>query len=299
MDTARRAFRQPVTELATTLSEDDPKALLRLEDVLQALGNVRCQELVAEAVAVQERGGMIRADGGRRTLGGIFFFLAKSAAEKASVPLQKRFSAREESTRGDAIPALLGHIATCANDAITLFPDNAVDVPPQARQKLSDLQSLMGTLREVLRKKKTVSASKGKITPPHGGIKQSGLQRESTKEGFLQACGPLSIGKSPRIVASPNSAPQKTDTRGSLPGQQKPKQLAISHSKSPVAGSGRRLAESPPRTVAQRSISLDPKKTGKDKFDVSHATENFNRVKTAGSGQTRRSGSRRENRGHN
>src|SRR5688572_7943312 len=62
-------------KVAELLGETDPKVLIRIGDVVSQLGAAATWRYVEDALSIQARGGLKRADGGNRTVGGIFFKL--------------------------------------------------------------------------------------------------------------------------------------------------------------------------------------------------------------------------------
>lgn len=72
-----------IIDIASALGETRVGALEKVAKVIQALGMPRTRTLVKKARQQFESGGMNRADGqGKRTLGGVFFVIAKSAMSK-------------------------------------------------------------------------------------------------------------------------------------------------------------------------------------------------------------------------
>jgi len=73
-----RAPDPTVAELAAQLSETEGIPLRQIGRALATLGEERVRAFVAEALAVEARGGMMLPDGSRRrTLGGVFFHLVR------------------------------------------------------------------------------------------------------------------------------------------------------------------------------------------------------------------------------
>ena len=67
-----------VAELAAQLGETESVPMRQIGRALATLGEERVRAFVAEALAVEERGGLLLPDGSRRrTLGGVFFHLVR------------------------------------------------------------------------------------------------------------------------------------------------------------------------------------------------------------------------------
>jgi hypothetical protein len=72
---------QLVQAIAGELGETADVAQMLIKRILRTLGEERTRELVRHARVVEEQGGMMVPDGSRhRTLGGVFFKLAKEQA---------------------------------------------------------------------------------------------------------------------------------------------------------------------------------------------------------------------------
>ncbi len=69
--------------VATQLGETEPEPVRHITQTLRILGEERVHALVAEARAVEAAGGMMLGDGSRRrTLGGVFFYLARRSMNR-------------------------------------------------------------------------------------------------------------------------------------------------------------------------------------------------------------------------
>ncbi len=72
---------QVVQGIAAELGETADVAQVLIKRIVRTLGEERTRELVRHAKVVEEQGGMLLPDGSRRrTLGGVFFKLAKERA---------------------------------------------------------------------------------------------------------------------------------------------------------------------------------------------------------------------------
>ena len=73
------AQRRIAEELADELGETEELPRRQLRRVVQTLGAERARAILAEALAVEARGGLLVPDGSRRrTPGGIFFHLVRA-----------------------------------------------------------------------------------------------------------------------------------------------------------------------------------------------------------------------------
>jgi len=73
-----------VERIASDLGETAGQALGQIRGIVRVLGEERARQLVQHAKAVEEQGGMLVPDGSRRrTLGGVFFKLARDQASPA------------------------------------------------------------------------------------------------------------------------------------------------------------------------------------------------------------------------
>ena len=74
----RQATRAIAAEIAAQLGETEPEPLQHLYRAVRNLGEERVREFVAQALVVEENGGMLLPDGSRRrSLGGVFFTLVR------------------------------------------------------------------------------------------------------------------------------------------------------------------------------------------------------------------------------
>jgi len=64
-------------DIARHLNETDPKALSQLERLVERAGEERARAFLIEALRLQAEGGLLTADGRRRSLGGVYFYIAK------------------------------------------------------------------------------------------------------------------------------------------------------------------------------------------------------------------------------
>lgn len=149
--------------LADALGETTLPPQLLLRRLHKLLGPERCHALLTEALAVEAAGGLLRKDGQRRTLGGVFFHLARGACtrpERAVIfrtfppvrvprrvagPVQpstwatlvqlKRYIPRVERGGGTmkltfvGVPGKLQHDRTCI--LFRVLPDPAKGLPPE------------------------------------------------------------------------------------------------------------------------------------------------------------------------
>ncbi|HEY4159938.1 MAG TPA: phosphorylated adapter RNA export RNA-binding domain-containing protein [Polyangiaceae bacterium] len=69
---------ETITTIAKALGEADEGPLLQIKAVVDNLGAEACVTLLAETEKIEKAGGLTRGDGtGRRSPGGVFFFLAR------------------------------------------------------------------------------------------------------------------------------------------------------------------------------------------------------------------------------
>jgi hypothetical protein len=70
--------RKAIAEIAEQLGETDPDALRQLEAIVLLCGVAFAQVILRDAKRLEEAGGLMTSDGTRRrTLGGVFFYLAR------------------------------------------------------------------------------------------------------------------------------------------------------------------------------------------------------------------------------
>ncbi|HET7542546.1 MAG TPA: phosphorylated adapter RNA export RNA-binding domain-containing protein [Polyangiaceae bacterium] len=69
---------QTINTIAKALGESDEGPLAQIKAVVDNLGDQACLTLLAETEKIEKAGGLMRGDGsGRRSPGGVFFFLAR------------------------------------------------------------------------------------------------------------------------------------------------------------------------------------------------------------------------------
>ena len=69
---------QTINTIAKALGEADEGPLAQIKAVVDNLGDQACLTLLAETEKIEKAGGLMRGDGsGRRSPGGVFFFLAR------------------------------------------------------------------------------------------------------------------------------------------------------------------------------------------------------------------------------
>jgi PHAX RNA-binding domain len=72
------ASEQTINTIAKALGEADEGPLAQIKAVVDNLGDQACLTLLAETEKIEKAGGLMRGDGsGRRSPGGVFFFLAR------------------------------------------------------------------------------------------------------------------------------------------------------------------------------------------------------------------------------
>src|SRR5947209_6608697 len=78
----RRQFQKQTNKLAKLLDENDGGPRYLIFQVVRLLGIPESQELADQAIEIFSGEGMLTSDGRKRTLGGIFFVLAKQRIPK-------------------------------------------------------------------------------------------------------------------------------------------------------------------------------------------------------------------------
>src|SRR5450432_4264763 len=69
---------QTINTIAKALGESDEGPVAQIKAVVDNLGDPACLTLLAETEKIEKAGGLMRGDGsGRRSPGGVFFFLAR------------------------------------------------------------------------------------------------------------------------------------------------------------------------------------------------------------------------------
>ncbi|MEO6602721.1 MAG: phosphorylated adapter RNA export RNA-binding domain-containing protein [Polyangiaceae bacterium] len=72
------AIEQTINTIAKALGESDEGPVAQIKAVVDNLGDQACLTLLAETEKIEKAGGLMRGDGsGRRSPGGVFFFLAR------------------------------------------------------------------------------------------------------------------------------------------------------------------------------------------------------------------------------
>ncbi len=72
-----------VEQISTTLNETEAKPVEQIKKIVAALGGKRAQKLLKRTLEIEENGGMpIYNEQRRRTIGGVFFFLAQRWVDK-------------------------------------------------------------------------------------------------------------------------------------------------------------------------------------------------------------------------
>ena len=102
---------QVVQGIAGELGETADVAQMLIKRIVRTLGEDRTRDLVRHAKVIEEQGGMLVPDGSRRrTLGGVFFKLAKDQATPEErgriwVPKTRRQKPKEASNGATDAPA--------------------------------------------------------------------------------------------------------------------------------------------------------------------------------------------------
>ncbi|HEY7120211.1 MAG TPA: hypothetical protein VH475_26725 [Tepidisphaeraceae bacterium] len=167
MATKRSVLGKLVSDLAESLQETQPAGIFTLVDIACTLGEKTCRRLVAETFTIQAKGGMWRADGSQRTLGGIFMYLA------SQVPGDRETSVLPASQpANNDIAALLRTIAACAYEAAAMIPGGPNSIPEAAQQRINNLRSMWGSLAAALKMGKAATPIRsGKTQPTKPKIK--------------------------------------------------------------------------------------------------------------------------------
>lgn len=101
-----------VVEIATVLGETSGKPLSQIRQLVELWGIEAAQRVCQEALQIETDGGMMLPDNSRRrTLGGIFFLLARQQVpdevHAAVFPNYKRYAPGEEPSTREALPVLV------------------------------------------------------------------------------------------------------------------------------------------------------------------------------------------------
>ena len=98
-----------VEGIAAELGETDALPQMLIKRIVRTLGEERTRQLVRHAKVVEEQGGMLLPDGSRRrTLGGVFFKLAKDTAspqERARIWIPKNRRPKPKTTANETTDA--------------------------------------------------------------------------------------------------------------------------------------------------------------------------------------------------
>ena len=98
-----------VERIASDLGETAGQALGQIRGIMRVLGEERARQLVQQAKAVEVQGGLLVPDGSRRrTLGGVFFKLARdqaSPAERDRIWLPKNRRPKPKAAATEASPS--------------------------------------------------------------------------------------------------------------------------------------------------------------------------------------------------
>ena len=88
--------KEAVTTIAQQLGETEAEPLKRLKGVVKALGVEEALALCEQALQVEREGGMLTKDGSRkRTVGGIFFYLARATGNPKVLKLWPRWGTKK------------------------------------------------------------------------------------------------------------------------------------------------------------------------------------------------------------
>jgi hypothetical protein len=131
--------------LANSLKEDNPQTLRKFAQLIEDLGEEEVSALLTQALDVEAQGGIRTKDGSRqRTLGGIFFLLAKrSGWLEKTPPAEKQRAAKQ---RGEErVAGLLRQAAERAAGAADALATHSQS-PTQARRSVEDAVQTIGQL---------------------------------------------------------------------------------------------------------------------------------------------------------
>ena len=88
--------KEAVSTIAQQLGETEAEPLKRLKGVVKVLGVEEALALCEQALQVEREGGMLTKDGSRRrTVGGIFFYLARATGNPKVLKLWPRWSTKK------------------------------------------------------------------------------------------------------------------------------------------------------------------------------------------------------------
>ncbi len=164
--------------VAAQLGETEPESVRHIRHTLRILGEERVHALVAEARAVEAAGGMMLGDGSRRrTLGGVFFYLArrsmdrKDAARVFGMSGRQNGSARQTRTDGPTAgvpPAPTFTWATFGADATEVMsePGEATTVKLTVIGRPGKIVERGDVALVAMRSEKAPSLPKGVPVPP-------------------------------------------------------------------------------------------------------------------------------------
>jgi len=66
-----------VAKILTSLNETENQALAQIVAIIDVIGEKAALDCLKEAITTDERGGLLREDGARRTRGGVFFNIVR------------------------------------------------------------------------------------------------------------------------------------------------------------------------------------------------------------------------------
>ena len=147
------AFQEPrmLIELSNELGESDPKAILRLSELLWGLGEQICSLLLERAKVIYASGGLRRADGsGNRTLGGIFFRLARPFVPRRSRTRSSPSTKwRPLSKSEEELITALRHMAACSSVAAMRISEIGGGQIPISRTLMEQVRALAQTVSKL------------------------------------------------------------------------------------------------------------------------------------------------------